>query len=79
MNYLIIEGYQSAALSFSQETGLPQTQPDFASIEDRMCIRRCIQQGKIEEAIERVNDLDPEVSTLSSLSLGMLFVLIACL
>ncbi|KND01575.1 uncharacterized protein SPPG_09111 [Spizellomyces punctatus DAOM BR117] len=60
MNYLVIEGYKDAAEKFSRESGL-QPGIDLASIEDRMNIRNAIQSGDIEDAIERVNDLDPEI------------------
>jgi glucose-induced degradation protein 8 len=61
MDYLVIEGYKSAAEEFSQEANL--TPPvDFESIESRMDIREALQRGDVEEAITRVNDLNPEVS-----------------
>ncbi|KAI9102816.1 CTLH/CRA C-terminal to lish motif domain-containing protein [Phlyctochytrium arcticum] len=60
MNYLVIEGYKDAAEKFSRESGL-QPGIDLTSIEDRMNIRNAIQSGKIEDAIEKVNDLDPEI------------------
>ncbi|KAJ1961044.1 hypothetical protein H4R35_007489 [Dimargaris xerosporica] len=60
MDYLVVEGYKDAAEKFSQECGL-QPDVDFVSIEERMKIRFAIQKGNIEEAIERVNDLDPEI------------------
>lgn len=63
MNYLVIEGYKDAAEKFSRESGL-QPGIDLASIQDRMNIRNSIQAGDIEDAIERVNDLDPEVDTI---------------
>lgn len=39
------------------------TQPgiDLGAITDRMEIRKAVQSGNVEEAIERVNDLNPEV------------------
>ncbi|KAF9989167.1 Glucose-induced degradation complex subunit [Mortierella antarctica] len=60
MNYLIIEGFKDAAEKFSQESG---TKPpvNLESIQDRMVVRTAIQRGHIEEAIERVNDLNPEI------------------
>lgn len=61
MDYLVIEGYKNAAERFSNETGL-SPQVDLDSIENRMTIRNAIQRGDIEEAIGRVNELDPEVS-----------------
>ena len=60
MNYLVIEGYKDAAEKFSEEANL-QPSVQLGSIEDRMNIRKAVQSGKIEEAIERVNDLDPEI------------------
>jgi len=61
MNYLIVEGYKDAAEHFVTESGL-ETTFDFGSIRERMEIRNAIESGNIEEAIEKVNDLDPEVS-----------------
>ncbi|KAJ3330477.1 Glucose-induced degradation complex subunit [Blyttiomyces sp. JEL0837] len=60
MNYLVIEGYKDAAENFAAESGLIPS-VDLGSIEERMNIRNAIQMGNIEEAIERVNDLDPEI------------------
>ncbi|KAJ3109065.1 Glucose-induced degradation complex subunit [Phlyctochytrium planicorne] len=60
MNYLVIEGYKDAAERFSEESGLVPG-VDLVSIEDRMNIRKAVQVGHIDEAIERVNDLDPEI------------------
>ena len=60
MDYLVIEGYKSAAEEFSQEANL--TPPvNFESIESRMDIREALQRGDVEDAITRVNDLNPEV------------------
>jgi len=66
MDYLVIEGYKSAAEEFSQEANLEPT-VDFESIESRMVIREALQRGDVEEAINRVNDLNPEVSVHSSI------------
>jgi len=60
MNYFVIEGYKDAAETFSHECGLSPS-IDVDSIKDRMNIRNAIQNGNVEEAIERVNDLNPEV------------------
>jgi hypothetical protein len=63
MDYLVIEGYKSAAEEFSQEANLDHEPPvDFESIESRMDIREALQRGDVEDAITRVNDLNPEVS-----------------
>ena len=54
-----------AAQTFQQES---MTQPgiDLAAITDRMEIRKAVQSGNVEEAIERVNDLNPEVRFIYS-------------
>ena len=61
MDYLVIEGYKSAAEEFSQEANMTPS-VDFESIESRMEIREALQRGDVEDAITRVNDLNPEVS-----------------
>ena len=60
MNYLIIQGYKDAAEKFAAEASL-QPHVDLSTIEDRMTIRQAVESGRIDEAIEKVNDLDPEV------------------
>ncbi|SPO39347.1 related to Glucose-induced degradation protein 8 homolog [Pseudozyma flocculosa] len=60
MDYLVIEGYKDAAESFSVESGLSPL-VDLESIENRMVIRGAIHRGDVEEAIGRVNELDPEI------------------
>lgn len=60
MDYLVIEGYKDAADSFSMESGLKPF-VDSDSILNRMIIRGAIQRGDVDDAIGRVNELDPEV------------------
>ncbi|KAI0687788.1 CTLH/CRA C-terminal to lish motif domain-containing protein [Cytidiella melzeri] len=60
MDYLVIEGFKSAAEEFSHEAGLAAP-VDLESIESRMNIREALQRGDVSEAITRVNDLDPEI------------------
>lgn len=60
MDYLVIEGYKDAADSFSKESGLKPF-VDSDSILNRMIIRGAIQRGDVDDAIGRVNELDPEV------------------
>ncbi|KAJ2477348.1 hypothetical protein EV174_004648 [Coemansia sp. RSA 2320] len=60
MNYLIIEGYKDAAEKFSEESG-QHSSVDLGSIEERMQIRFAVQNGDIKTAIERVNDLNPDI------------------
>lgn len=35
---------------------------DLATITDRMAVKKAVQSGNVEDAIEKVNDLNPEVS-----------------
>ncbi|KAK7468807.1 hypothetical protein VKT23_003308 [Stygiomarasmius scandens] len=60
MDYLVIEGYKSAAEEFSQEAHVAPP-VDFDSIESRMNIREALQRGDVEDAIVRVNELDPDL------------------
>ncbi|KDQ63486.1 hypothetical protein JAAARDRAFT_29509 [Jaapia argillacea MUCL 33604] len=60
MDYLVIEGYKSAAEEFSHEAGLPPP-VDLESIESRMNIREALHRGDVEDAITRMNDLNPEI------------------
>ena len=59
--YLLIEGFSEAAVEFARETGLPHD-IDHAMIQERMEIREAVEDGRVEEAVRRVNELDPEVS-----------------
>ncbi len=56
----LLQGYVDAAKLFQQESG---THPgvDLDAITDRMHIRKAVQGGDIEEAIDLVNDFNPEV------------------
>ncbi len=60
LNYLVIEGYMDAAEKFALESGLNPT-IELASIRERMVIRSAIQSGNIDDAIDRINELDPEI------------------
>lgn len=66
MDYLVIEGYKTAAEEFSKEAGL-EAPVDFDSIENRMNIREALQRGDVGDAIARVNDLNPDVSVCDCL------------
>lgn len=67
LDYLTVEGYPQAAANFSKEANLQPMQEDPA-IRARQEIRNLIHQGHIQDAIESLNGLDPEVCLLSSLS-----------
>lgn len=66
MDYLVIEGYKTAAEEFSREAGM-ESPVDFESIESRMNIREALQRGDVSDAITRVNDLNPEVCNIPCL------------
>lgn len=55
-----MEGYPNAAANFSKEANLPPQQ-ETESISARQDIQNFIHSGKIETAIEALNDYDPEV------------------
>lgn len=60
LDYLTMEGYPNAAANFSKEANLPAHQ-DKASIQARQEIQNSIHSGRIQVAIETLNDLDPEI------------------
>lgn len=64
MDYLITEGYPSAAQKFALEANI-QLKVDVDSIRERVEIRDAIYAGNIQSAIEKINELDPEVSRLA--------------
>ncbi len=69
-DYLTTEGYPSAAAKFSKEANLRPQQEEESLIARREIIQS-IHSGKIQEAIEALNDLEPQVS-LSFVSLSVL-------
>ncbi|KAK4985507.1 hypothetical protein LTR50_005915 [Elasticomyces elasticus] len=60
MDYLINEGYPAAAQKFATEANI-QPAVDVDVIRQRVDIRNCIHTGDVEGAIERINDLDPNI------------------
>ncbi|XP_065019158.1 protein GID8 homolog isoform X4 [Musa acuminata AAA Group] len=66
MNFLVTEGYVEAAEKFRVESG---TEPDIdlATITDRMAVKKALQSGNVEDAIEKVNDLNPTQQRLIEL------------
>ncbi|KAK6932512.1 LIS1 homology motif [Dillenia turbinata] len=59
MNFLVTEGYVDAAEKFRMESGTEHI--DLATITDRMAVKKAVQCGNVEDAIEKVNDLNPEI------------------
>ncbi|KAA8491046.1 Glucose-induced degradation protein 8-like [Porphyridium purpureum] len=58
MNYLFIEGYQEAAIKFAEESRL-ETPLDLRALADRTECRVAIQNGDVQLAIEKANEIDP--------------------
>jgi hypothetical protein len=65
MEYLISEGYPDAAQKFALEANI-QHKESMQSFKTRVAIKNFIIAGRIEEAMESINDLNPEVSSFSS-------------
>lgn len=64
MDYLITNGYPAAARKFAIEANI-QRRPDLECIQERVDIRTAIHSGNIQLAIEKINDLNPQVRILS--------------
>lgn len=69
MDYLISEGYPSAAQKFALEANI-QLKVDVDCIRERVDIRDAIYTGDMQTAIEKINELNPEVSLPSLSVLG---------
>lgn len=67
MDYLITNGYPAAAKKFAVEANI-QPKTDVESIQERVAIRTAIHSGNIQSAIEKINELNPQVSFRSSLA-----------
>jgi hypothetical protein len=74
MDYLITEGYPSAAEKFAAEANI-QPKADLSCINERVQIRESIHRGDLQAAIELINDLNPEVSQLSCLPAPSTFMI----
>jgi hypothetical protein len=61
LDYLTTEGYPSAAARFSKEANL-RPQQEEESVKTRQQIQHSIHLGSIQEAIDALNELDPQVS-----------------
>ncbi|KAF1965345.1 hypothetical protein BU23DRAFT_561169 [Bimuria novae-zelandiae CBS 107.79] len=59
MDYLISHGYPDTAMEFTKEAGLALVEDE--SIEARVEIRHAIHKGDIDTAINKINDLDPQI------------------
>lgn len=63
MDYLVTNGYPSAAKRFAVEANI-QPRLDVESIQERVEIRSAIHSGDIQTAIEKINELNPQVCIL---------------
>lgn len=67
LNFLILEGYESAAKKFASEANItPKVPTD--TIHDRVEIRSSIIRGQITQAIQLINELNPEVCQSSNVA-----------
>ncbi|KAL1898983.1 hypothetical protein Cpir12675_001643 [Ceratocystis pirilliformis] len=60
LDYLTREGYADAAAKFCREADLDPQQPT-EMIQERRDIQQAIRSGRVQHAIEALNDLDPEI------------------
>lgn len=60
MDYLVSEGYPSAAQKFALEANI-QPKVEFDSMRERVEIRNAIYRGDIQSAIEKINELNHQV------------------
>ena len=60
MDYLISEGYPSAAQKFAHEANIRPV-VDVDAVEERVAIREALHKGNIQVAIEKINELNPQV------------------
>ncbi|CAD5312385.1 unnamed protein product [Arabidopsis thaliana] len=62
MNFLVVEGYLEAVEKFQKESGTKQTaEVGVASISDRLAVKRDIESGDLEDAVEKLNAINPEI------------------
>lgn len=67
VDYLISEGYREAAELLSADAGIPFPKDAAENLDARMAIRDAIVDGKIDEAIKRINGLVPNLLDDNSL------------
>ncbi|EME40527.1 hypothetical protein DOTSEDRAFT_74181 [Dothistroma septosporum NZE10] len=60
MDYLVSEGYPSAAEKFAQETNICSPE-DINSIKERVNIRNSIHAGRLDDAIQMINEVDTQI------------------
>lgn len=60
LNFLMVEGYQEAAVKFIEEARL-ETPAGLEKVGERVEIQNAIHRGDVRSAIEKINELNPEV------------------
>ncbi len=60
MEYLVKEGFKDAVLSFQKESGIDPG-VDMKMLDEQIKIREAVGSGSIQNAVELVNDVDPEI------------------
>ncbi|KAJ5762156.1 uncharacterized protein N7511_005538 [Penicillium nucicola] len=60
MDYLITNGYPAAANKFAVEANI-KLRTDLESIQERVEIRTAIYSGDIQSAVEKINELNPQI------------------
>ncbi|XP_064392134.1 glucose-induced degradation protein 8 homolog [Halichondria panicea] len=60
MEYLVKEGFKDAVLSFEGESGIDPG-VDMKILDEQIKIRAAVESGSIQDAVELVNDVDPEI------------------
>lgn len=61
MDYFVSEGYPKAAQMLAREANI-RPAPSLEEIQERLAIKYAIHSGDIQTAIERINELIPQVS-----------------
>ncbi|KAL2800049.1 CTLH/CRA C-terminal to lish motif domain-containing protein [Aspergillus keveii] len=59
MDYLVTNGYPAAAQKFAHEANIQTVDAD--AIQERVEIRTAIYSGNIQSAIEKINELNPQI------------------
>ena len=64
LDYLVSEGFPESAKSFVSEANFTRSSLDVSRIQQRVKIKKLIDDGQIQSAIEHCNAVDPRVRTL---------------
>jgi hypothetical protein len=61
MDYLVREGFKEAALNLASEANVTPPPYDTTLMDQQTAIRNAVEKGDIPQAMEMVNDLEPEI------------------